>query len=396
MTRSGVTRRDLALIIAAALLARGLFCFVVYPGLAAQFGPGDGYDVIARNLVAGNGYVMDGGSAAAERLPLYPLLLAISFKLFGDAAWPWQLAQCLCGALTCGVVLVTARRYASRHGALAAAALCAAHPTLILYAARPMSETVYILLVLLFVCALAASPPRPRAAGGLWGAQWLIKSTALVHLVAIIPLVVRRGWRGAVSMMVPGVLVLAPWIMWNVWTFGTPHLFSATGGIALYHGMYISQHVSWTQPTGDLNRDAELSLWNALEQRGVSRHADMAARDIVAGEIARQQIAAHPTEALRLWLRNMLLTWYLTRSSLSMLVHFVLHAALLLAACVGSLRLWRRQPAAHDLVIVAASLIGVYTAFHAVVQPAVRYILPVVPVAALLAAGALPRARTED
>jgi hypothetical protein len=370
------------------MLVRVLFCFVAYPGLAAQFGPGDGYDVIARNLVAGNGYVMDGVSAAAERLPLYPLLLALSVMLFGDAAWPWQLAQCLCGAVTCGVVLVTARRYARRGGALAAAALCAVHPTLILYAARPMSETVYILLVLLLVCALAASPPRPRAAGGLWGAQWLIKSTALVHLVAIIPMVVRRGWRGIVSIVLPGVLVLAPWIVWNVWTFGTPHLFSATGGIALYHGMYISQHVSWTQPTGDLNRDAELSLWRALEQRGVSRNADMVARDAAAGEIARQWIAAHPAEALRLWLRNLLLTWYLTRSSLSMLVHFVLHATLLLAASLGAVRLWRRQPETRDLVAVALLLIVAYTALHAVVQPAVRYILPVVPVAALLAAGA--------
>jgi transposase InsO family protein len=370
------------------MLVRVLFCFVAYPGLAAQFGPGDGYDVIARNLVAGNGYVMDGVSAAAERLPLYPLLLALSVMLFGDAAWPWQLAQCLCGAVTCGLVLVTARRYARRGDALAAAALCAVHPTLILYTARPMTETAYVLLVVLFVVALTASPLRPRSAGGLWGAQLLLKSTAGVHLVAILPLVVRYGRRAAVAIVLPAVLVLAPWVVWNVWTFGTPHLFSARGGITLYHGIYISQHVSWTHPTGDLNQEAELTLWHALEQRGVSRNAGIVERDAAAGQIARQWITTHPAEALRLWLRNLLLTWYLTRSPLSMLVHFVLHAVLLLAASVGTIRLWRRQPAARDLVVVAVSLIGVYTALHAVVQPAVRYILPVVPVAALLAAGA--------
>jgi len=377
------------------MVVRVLFCFLVYPAIAAQFGPGDGYDVIARNLAAGDGYVVDGVSAAAERLPLYPLLLAASFRLFGDVIWPWQLAQCVCGAVTCGLVLRAAGRFAGRRSALAAAAFCAVHPTLVLYTARPMTETVYVLLVLLFVCALTASPPGFRAAGILWGMQWLLKSTALAQLTAVAAVAVRRGVRAAAATVVPGICVLVPWMVWNVWTFGTPHLLSARGGITLYHGLYISQHVSWTQPAGDLNQDAELDLWNALEQRGVSREADVVIRDSAAGSIARAWIAAHPGAALRLWGRNLVLTWYLTRSPLSMLAHGVLHAVLLLAAGVGAVRMWRQQRCTHDLVTIAVVLIGTYTALHAVVQPAVRYILPVVPVAALLAAGALGKIRPE-
>jgi len=70
-----------------------------------------------------------------------------------------------------------------------------------------------------------------------------------------------------------------------------------------------------------------------------------------------------------------------------MLVHFILHSVLLIAAAVGAVRMWRMRPDARDLVTIAGLLIVAYTVVHAVIQPAVRYILPAVPLAALLAAG---------
>src|SRR5512142_1161183 len=107
-----------------ALLLRLAFCFAVYPHVAGQFGPGDGYDVIASNLASGNGYALPDIDAPAERLPLYPLLLAACFKLFGPAAWPWQAMQSLMGAATCVLVYKLAKRCASPSGALVAATFC--------------------------------------------------------------------------------------------------------------------------------------------------------------------------------------------------------------------------------------------------------------------------------
>jgi 4-amino-4-deoxy-L-arabinose transferase-like glycosyltransferase len=388
-SRSASKRLDPLLIVALAMALRVLFCFAVYPRIADRFGPGDGYDVIALNLVHGKGYVLGSAPAASERLPLYPALLAISFVLFGPSPWPWQLAQCVCGAATCALVLSMARRYASRAGAVAAAVVCAAHPTLILYAARPLTETLYILLLLLFVRALSAAPWRGWKVGLLFGLQLLTKATAFLH----VPAFVVAGWRARRGAMVAAgmwtVATLLPWTLWNLRTSGHPNLLSATAGHTLYHGVYISQRVGWTIPVGELNRNAELALWRESAQRGVPDDADVLWRDRVAAELARAWIADHPAEAVRLWTRNLVLTWYLGRSRLSMAVHAVLHGVLLVAATLGAIRMWRAHGHARDVMIAAALLIAGYTAFHAVVQPAVRYILPAVPLAALLAAASV-------
>lgn len=380
-------RTDLLLIIALAVMLRVLFCFVVYPAVADRFRSNDGYDVIALNLTRGNGYVMDGQPAAAERLPVYPVLLAISFWLFGPSSWPWQLAQCACGAVTCGLVLSLARQYASRAGALVAAGFCAIHPTLILYTARPLTETLYIWLLLLLVREMSSPAWRPPVVGPLLGLQLLIKSTALLHVVAFIPTLFRRRFGTVVRSGVGVLLVLFPWILWNLSTYGQPHLLSARGGITMYHGIYISRHVTWTQPAGDFNQEAELELWQDLERHGVSHNADVVRRDQLAGQLVRAWISSHRREAIQLWARNLVLTWYLGRSRLSMLVHFILHSVLLIAAAVGAVRIWLVRRDARALVTIAALLIVAYTVVHAVIQPAVRYILPAVPLAALLAAG---------
>jgi len=386
---SSAERFDLALIVALAMALRVLLCFVVYPRIADRFGPGDGYDVIALNLAHGKGYVLGGAPGASERLPLYPALLAISFVLFGVSSWPWQVAQCICGAVTCALVLSMARQYASRTGALGAAALCAVHPTLILYTARPLTETLYILLLVLFVRALSASEWRSWPVGVLFGLQLLTKATAFLHVPAFAAAGLRARCRAVVGAGVCTVVMLVPWTLWNLRTSGHPNLLSATAGHTLYHGVYISQRVGWTMPVGELNRDAELALWGESARHGVPDDADVLWRDRVAGELARAWIANHPAEAVRLWTRNLVLTWYLGRNRLSMVVHGVVHGVLLVAATLGAVRMWRMHGHARDVMIVAALLVAGYTAFHAIVQPAVRYILPAVPLAALLAAASL-------
>jgi len=72
-----------------------------------------------------------------------------------------------------------------------------------------------------------------------------------------------------------------------------------------------------------------------------------------------------------------------------MALYAALHLPLLLLAGIGFARL--RGARAEDprlIAIALGTLVAAYTAFHAAVQPAVRYILPVVPLAAALAAGA--------
>ena len=387
----GTDRRDLWLVFVVAFAVRLAFVLLAYPNVEPSFRTPDGYDAIAANLAAGRGFRLEGSSlAAAERLPLYPALLAASFLAFGPSSLPWQAAQCLLGALTCVFVLLVARRWASRAGALAATALCVLHPTLVLYTARPLTETLYVFLLVLFVHALVTG--RWLAAGGWLGLGLLVKSVALLHLVALPPLVRRASFRSLLRAGSVAVLVVLPWVGWNVWAYGTPHLLTATGGRNLHQGLFISRRVGWTTPVGELNREADWALWNDMRQARVAWTGDVVLDDAAAGRVAREWIGQHPDVATRLWARNLLLTWYLARTAGSMALHAVLHGALLLLALVGAVRLFR-TPGVRDLAAALVLIVGAYTAVHAVIKPGIRYILPAVPVAAMLAAAAFPGAR---
>ena len=387
----GQDRRDAWLVFLLALAVRLAFVLLAYPSLEPNFRTPDGYDVIAANLAAGHGFRLEGSSlAAAERLPLYPTVLAASMFVFGPSPLPWQVAQCLLGASTCALVLMVARRWASRVGALTAAVLCALHPTLVLYTARPLTETLYVLLLVLFVHALTTE--RWLAAGGWLGLGLLVKSVALLHLVALPPLLARASLRPMLRAAAVAALVVLPWVSWNVWAYGAPHLLTATGGRNLHQGLFISRRVGWTTPVGELNREADWALWNDLRQARVAWTGDVSADDAAAGRVARQWIEQHPDVATRLWARNLLLTWYLARSGASMALHAVVHGILLLLALIGAVRLLR-TPGVRDLAAALVLIVVAYTAAHAIIKPGIRYILPAVPVAAMLAAAALPGTR---
>jgi 4-amino-4-deoxy-L-arabinose transferase-like glycosyltransferase len=375
--------REALVVFAVALAVRVAFVVAVYPRVEAEFQTPDGYDAIAASLAAGRGFELEGSSvAAAERLPLYPALLALSLAAFGPSPFPWQLAQCVLGAVACAVVALVAFGCAGRAGALAAGLACALHPTLVLYVARPLTETLYVLLLVLSLRAMTAGW---WLAAGLWlGLDLLVKSSAFLNLVAAAPYARRARPRALAAGAAAAALVVLPWVGWNLHRHGAPHLLTATAGRNLHQGLFISRRVGWTTPVGELNREADWALWNDVRRRRIPWTGDVRRDDATAGRLAREWIAAHPATAARLWARNLVLTWYLGRSGASMAVHAVEHAVLLALAAVGAAALWR-VPATRPFATALVLLVGAYTVAHAVIKPGVRYVLPAVPPAAILA-----------
>jgi hypothetical protein len=96
-----------------------------------------------------------------------------------------------------------------------------------------------------------------------------------------------------------------------------------------------------------------------------------------------------------LWARNLVLTWYLARTGPSMALHAVLHAALLAFAAIGAVRLLRRRDS-RAFAAALVLLVGGYTVAHAVLKPGLRYVLPAVPVAAILMAAGVTAVRRGD
>jgi hypothetical protein len=210
--------------------------------------------------------------------------------------------------------------------------------------------------------------------------------------VAFPPLLARTSLRPVLRSAAVAALVVMPWVGWNVWAHGAPHLLTATAGRNLHQGLFISRRVGWTTPVGELNREADWALWNDLRQARVAWTGDVRVDDAAAGRVARDWIRQHPDVATQLWARNLLLTWYLARTAASMALHAVVHGVLLLLALVGAIRLLR-TPGVRDLAASLVLIVATYTAAHAIIKPGIRYILPAVPIAAMLAAAALPGSR---
>jgi len=57
------------------------------------------YDLLARNLLAGAGYTLD-GLPTAHRTPVYPAFLALVYALFGHAYAAVRIAQAILGGIT--------------------------------------------------------------------------------------------------------------------------------------------------------------------------------------------------------------------------------------------------------------------------------------------------------
>src|SRR4030042_6186871 len=121
----------------------------------------DPYDAIARNLLAGKGYVDETGRRNLERLPLYPYLLVVIYKGFGSELWKLQAVQSLLDTLSCFLIFRLSRKtFRDPPAALLAAALYAVYFKMIVTVARPETETLYIFLLLVFLLVFVDSFAR--------------------------------------------------------------------------------------------------------------------------------------------------------------------------------------------------------------------------------------------
>ena len=104
--------------------------------------------------------------AGTYRPPLYPLLIATTYKVCGHRPDAVRLWQALLGTATCGLLFAVGRRLGGTRVGLIAAGLAAAYPLFIFFAGILMAETLLVFLtvaVLLMVLRFEEEASAPRA-----------------------------------------------------------------------------------------------------------------------------------------------------------------------------------------------------------------------------------------
>jgi 4-amino-4-deoxy-L-arabinose transferase-like glycosyltransferase len=193
------------------------------------------YRTIAASIADGDGYpdrpAAAGGGPSAANPPGYPYLLGAIFFASGDSVDAARVVQALLGTLAVALIgLIAWTVFARRAVALAALAIAAVYPPLVVISAPLMSES--LLLPLLLGMVLAALRFRAdhtlgwaALAGALGGAAVLTKDVGLVAFLIVLVAIWARPRLSGGSLRPPAVAiavalaVLLPWQLRNALEF---------------------------------------------------------------------------------------------------------------------------------------------------------------------------------
>ncbi len=188
----------------------------------------DGYTLfadLALSLSQGHGYAWPDGTATAFRVPLYPMLIALTSGGTGADPWPLLVAQALAsaGIIVCTAVLAR-QRFGDRAG-LVAAALCAVYPYYAWHDLSLQETGLFTFLAALATVLLCAAREKHRPAlallaGVVLGLAILTRATLLPFAIAgclwlALPEGDRPAWRLASAGLAFAALALtlAPWLL---------------------------------------------------------------------------------------------------------------------------------------------------------------------------------------
>lgn len=204
------------------------------------------YTVLARNLAADNGFVNEPGHPTAYRTPLYPFMVSLIFRVFGERYTIVYLLHALLGALTCAGIAWAAGRIAGIRAMIITGLLCALNPESVTMTGLLLTETTFSFLLAAGILALAYCLPglssRDRSplyylmAGIFLGLAILCRPNAMLWALLIggYLLITRKLTFPSrilrTSLLMAGVVILVgPWVIRNWSVMGAPTLATVGG-----------------------------------------------------------------------------------------------------------------------------------------------------------------------
>lgn len=361
-----------------------------YHDIASNLAEGRGYSFSYEHLLEGD-RPPDGGSApTARRPPLYPVFLAGIYHVFGFNHRLIQVLQAIMGTLTVFIIyLLALAALGRRDTALVAMALSAVYPFFVIYSRHLLTEVMFLFLVasaFLATCRTLEGGGAGRSvlAGVLGALSALCRPTAIFFIILHTALLVvsRRSLGGRtalrrelISYVAAFCLTMTPWIARNYLVF---HAFVpgfTSAGYNLFIGTYPPSrgyaNISLSEHPEELRR--ELAGKNEIESDRIFRRA--AVKNVIENPLAYGKLVIVKT--IRGWLVTKKgSNWTPTPLSTAT------HGPLLLLAAIGALMLRRERPLGVALIV--SGLVS-FTLFHALVVSNLRYNLPAVPFAIILA-----------
>jgi len=277
---------------------------------------------IGRSLAQGHGFASPFSGTtgpSAWTAPVYPWLIALTFRIFGVNSHAAALAlltlNSLFAALTCWSLYLIALRVFGETVAVWTGWIWVIHPSSIYFSAVWIWETTLsaFLLSLLFLLTLEMADDDRLLAWTGYGLLWAIAALTNTAVLAWLPFsgcwlayqLHRRGKRFLAPALLGAVtfwVALAPWLVRDYIVFHHPVLIRADFGVELRGGNNSDSFGLWVRKYHPGNDSTLYAQYKAMGELNFST---------VQGQIARQWIADNPSQFLNLTCRRFVYFWTL-------------------------------------------------------------------------------------
>ncbi len=352
------------------------------------------FDTIAQNIVKGNGFsrVPDASVPMIRRVPLYPLFLALIYRLFGHSFSAVRVLQVILVALTGVIGYLVARLIFKGELAFLSFLLIGLWPPLIVFSTRIMSEVLNTFLLSLSILCLVMLVRRRSItlafiSGLLIGIATLCKATtALFPILGFIFLILayhskKEGLYHGVVLILAVAIAISPWTIRNYVQFKTFIPLQLGVSPALWVGTDISEGGRWQGEEGMPHQKFSEAL----------REDHLFAEKFYFKE-AIENIKENPGGYLILLVRKVGGFWrrpsvggvekfglkkILIRGS-----NYLVHYLVIVFGIIGSILVVKRRILLAYLLIL---IVFYYTLMYAFLFAEPRYHIPVLPILIILA-----------
>jgi 4-amino-4-deoxy-L-arabinose transferase-like glycosyltransferase len=342
----------------------------------------------------------DGGYYfASQSSPLYILLTAGVYLVTNHAQAAMLVVQAVMGGVTAALAAWLGARVFSPRAGLAAGALVALDPGLVVYGAQLHSLSLDALANVVLVCASVVLPPRPSARqlaglGALFGLAALTRATALLLLPVY--LVWLRRYRAvrlaslpALAMLAVAVLVYAPWPVRNSVVLGQVTLGSSETTEWLWRGNNPQANGGSLTSSGQRMLDVAPAQFRADIQA-----ADEAQRVWLYRDAALAFVRDNPIRAVELYVTKVKAFWWgsdatgMLYPQLWLVAYRLWYVAVLLPAAWA---VWRglRDPVQRPVVVLIVLSAAIVSATQAVFYVEGRHRLAIEPLVLLMSGAGL-------
>jgi 4-amino-4-deoxy-L-arabinose transferase-like glycosyltransferase len=421
---SGDSKRLLLALIVVAIVIKVGMTLVVIPQVNNLF-PGrydiccfvDLYDLIAANLVQGNGYrVFPDTSETLIREPGYVLLLAGIFSLFGRSLLAAQIVNVLLSLATAYVVLRLAQKIVNEKTAhLIAVLVFLFYPAVMLAETRGGLETFLAFWTAVFAFsfyrALESDTLRDYAIMGiLLGVLLLVRGTAILFPLFILGYLVwinRRRHRTKIVLINFLVMVsltcitYSPWVLRNYSVSGKFVPLSTAKGVAAYQGLYLNKNilstkdsrillVEATKEQSALAQEAGFRFKEAFWQQFYSTNDEIGFDKLLLDRVIREYRNS-PVLFVRGCLFGFFGFWFYG-GKVAILLNMIVGIPLLSLAVIGAYMGYKNRLNIGPMLVI----IGAFVVVHVPILGRARYHIPLVPFLAILASLALSHYSRRD